>query len=170
MPHKNDPSETWRLSCYQKQIKLKHDSSEPLIRIQINSAEMITMWYSTKIANLKLSRWQIWPEAWFVSLMYIEKYVHKTMVITDYILAEMFARILWTNIAKLSLIPKTWMPGSWLSVAKETWISWNGWTDLKIILAEMVYLRPSTKTAWPNLVCWKGANGFSIYNHLYMKQ
>ena len=35
----------------------------------------------------------------------------------EYKLAEMFPRILSTKIAKMGLIPQTWLPGTWLAYA-----------------------------------------------------
>ena len=57
------------------------------------------------------------------------------MIRIEYKVAEMFPRIPSRNIAKMSLIPKIWLPGTWLA---ET---------LKINLEEMANRRPSTKIA-----------------------
>ena len=46
----------------------------------------------------------------------------------DYKLAEMFPRILSTKLAKISLTPKTWLPGTWLiealKIEKLLWQKW----------------------------------------------
>ena len=56
----------------------------------------------------------------------------------EYRLTEMFPRILSTKIAKMGLLPKTWLPGTWLAEALRI---------KKNILAEMANRRPSTKIA-----------------------
>ena len=51
--------------------------------------------------------------------------------------ADMFHRIHTAIIAKISLIPKTWLPVTWIAEALK----------LIIILEEMANRRPSTKIA-----------------------